>query len=444
MNRYLHWFLSLHLLFGAEVLVHAQYARTASLVKSFTATTDLSHFSTISSSGTPRLFFIRKDGPLGTGELWWTDGAGTTKQVTLASGSVVAAKGSSKYIYFLTADRKLFRIDDLVKPVELPVSSSGTIDLGWAAEANGKLFFKVAGTSKVELWTTDGTAANTKSVKVLMSGDDFDAQGSPPVGNAVALPNGKVYFCNRNVPMGTEVWVSNGTSVGTAALKDVVVGSGASNPINLQVAGSKLFFTADKRVWTSDGTTAGTIALSATDVSSTTNKADHFVAQDQGIYFAAQWSENGFGWADRNLRFWNGTSYFTPTGKHQAPHDLVSFVSDICFIAGANSTQILRVVGHNVTPWVLAEEASPATRLMLLGRKLFYLVKSPNGTQYKMMYLDPEVNPRVRLVVQPTTAPVEYAIAPKTGAANNLLIVGSTLYFAANYTGNGTCLYKTW
>lgn len=434
------------LLLCGGISLMAQTPRPAVLVKHFGATTDLSHFCAINAPPVTRIFFIKKDGVLSPGELWFTDGAFTTKALTTTKVNVVAAMAGSKRVYYLTNDRRLFTTEGANAGVELPVTAVGTIDLGWAVETGGKLFFRVVGTERMELWTTDGTAANTRQVKVLMSSGDVDAEGRTPVGGAVALPNGKVYFANRNMAMGTELWVSNGTAAGTAALKDIVAGAGASDPNSLKAVGTRLFFNANNQPWTSDGTSFGTVQLTAVDMSSSTNQADHFVAQDNGFYFAAQRSDISAGWADRGLRFWNGTTYSTVLGQHRTPRDMVVVASDICLLTSAAATgtrtRIIRVVQPNSALHQLAEEEQTASRLMAAGRMLYYLVKSPTSTQHKLMALNPEVQPYPRQVVQPSTAPVTHPIVSKAGLASNMVIVGTTLYFAADYTGNGQALYK--
>jgi ELWxxDGT repeat protein len=79
----------------------------------------------------------------------------------------------------------------------------------------------------------------------------------------------KVFFANEEAAHGKELWVSDGTSMGTTMLKDIEPGLGASNPSNFYIDanGNYLYFTARTaaeglELWRTDGTEAGTIMLS--------------------------------------------------------------------------------------------------------------------------------------------------------------------------------------
>src|SRR5687768_9610511 len=71
------------------------------------------------------------------------------------------------------------------------------------------------------------------------------------------------YFAARTVAHGMELWRTDGTTAGTALVKDVRPGPQDGNPVLLANCNGRLFFGADDGVhgpepWTSDGTTAGT------------------------------------------------------------------------------------------------------------------------------------------------------------------------------------------
>ncbi len=77
---------------------------------------------------------------------------------------------------------------------------------------------------------------------------------------------GEVVFTADDGVHGTELWVTDGTAAGTRQLADIRPGAGASNPIDLTVDGSLVYFAANDgtgvELWRTDGTAAGTFALS--------------------------------------------------------------------------------------------------------------------------------------------------------------------------------------
>ncbi|CAK6700728.1 ELWxxDGT repeat protein [Synechococcus sp. CBW1107] len=173
------------------------------------------------------------------------------------------------------------------------------------ASIGSKLFFRAKDTT-AELWSTDGTVLNTNPItsggvyptgitaigtKLFFTGNDvtngvelwlYDGTNPPAVlknintGNADANPNfitavGDTLFFRANDGGGDDLWISDGTELGTANISDGLVRDGAavtlSSISNLTAAGTNLFFTAQDlrngvtsgvELWVSDGTDAGT------------------------------------------------------------------------------------------------------------------------------------------------------------------------------------------
>jgi ELWxxDGT repeat protein len=124
----------------------------------------------------------------------------------------------------------------------------------------------------VELYKTDGTASGTALVEDIWKGP----RSSNPMFFAVWSADNRVYFA-ATTDYGTELWVSDGYSsftqerssktssanVGTYMVKDICVGTKSSDPRFIVGGSSKLFFSADdclngRELWISDGTTVGT------------------------------------------------------------------------------------------------------------------------------------------------------------------------------------------
>lgn len=129
-------------------------------------------------------------------------------------------------------------------------------------------FTRISEADGVDLWKTDGTVAGTAFVKNI----------SPTVGGgglvnfSPATIGGQdgAYFAASTAAAGTELWVTNGTAVGTKIVKDINPGAGSGLQINpflqtiLTINGSSVaFFGADngvngRELWSTDGTPAGT------------------------------------------------------------------------------------------------------------------------------------------------------------------------------------------
>ena len=162
--------------------------------------------------------------------------------------------------------------------------------------AYGKLW--IGGTSG--LWVSDGTAAGTREL-VRLSLPEVDIWNCEDNVELTAAA-GRMFFIGITNEHGYEVWSSDGTSEGTAIVKDL-----ASNDIpymwddagswvteceedifELEAANDKVFIAAQDGLWVTDGTDSGTLKL----------KNDNFdssipmVATSTGsLFFAADYNE---------------------------------------------------------------------------------------------------------------------------------------------------------
>ena len=133
---------------------------------------------------------------------------------------------------------------------------------------NGRAVFAAYnGTAGLGLWTTDGTAAGT--VK-LVQGPGIGPGASAGFNPAYITPlnNGRAVFRADDGTSNTAVWVTDGTTAGTALLADIAPGSSTTSIFSFSaVGGGKALFTVansatgTSAVWATDGTAAGTVQL---------------------------------------------------------------------------------------------------------------------------------------------------------------------------------------
>src|SRR5438876_551763 len=84
--------------------------------------------------------------------------------------------------------------------------------------------------------------------------------------NMFAELNGVFYFSADDGIHGNELYSSDGTAANTKFVKDINPGTASSNPQDIIVSGNKLYFSTsnysqDAGLWVSDGTDAGTKLL---------------------------------------------------------------------------------------------------------------------------------------------------------------------------------------
>ncbi|HEX6914592.1 MAG TPA: hypothetical protein VF145_05100, partial [Chitinophagaceae bacterium] len=212
-----------------------------------------------------------------TGELGSTDGTpGGTVAIPTASMILAgnnAALLNNKIIFpgFNAATGTELYISDgtiagsaLVKDINPgPTSSNpqGSSE-GFTIVNNTMYFTADDGVNGTELWKTDGTTVGTVLVKDLNAvAISFPTIMGPAIGNTL-------FFTVNTSGSGLELWKSDGTSGGTVMVKEITAGIASTTFSTMFVSnGTYMFFVANDGVsgaelWRSDGTTAGTILLS--------------------------------------------------------------------------------------------------------------------------------------------------------------------------------------
>ncbi len=128
-------------------------------------------------------------------------------------------------------------------------------------EYQGKLFFGAReGIGLDGLWRSDGTDTGTFSI--------LDKDGKRVAAYLMHVYKDKLFFAGGYSQFETELWVSDGTPSGTYLIKDIISGTGGSNPAGFVESAGFLFFTAlnsnsYRELWKTNGTEAGTTLVKA-------------------------------------------------------------------------------------------------------------------------------------------------------------------------------------
>lgn len=204
------------------------------------------------------------------GALWRSDGtaAGTIAVHALDQSQPIAIAATGDAIYVSTFAGHLWKSDG---------TPAGTAQLELPTAWGTGLFYPVALGSRLvfaynsvawgeELWTSDGTQAGTRMVKDILPGA---ASGAPFQYYIHSWHAGQLLFSAQRLPgVGTELWRSDGTVLGTSLVRDIAPGAanglpepGGARMKTARLGNTMLFQAGTGGIWRSDGTTAGTYQL---------------------------------------------------------------------------------------------------------------------------------------------------------------------------------------
>jgi ELWxxDGT repeat protein len=128
--------------------------------------------------------------------------------------------------------------------VAAPATGSPFRSLADFNAVGGLLLFQAGGSSgDTELWASNGTSMGTALVKVLSSASTYDYYQDN--GSASLVANGVLYFSSNDGVDGDELWQSDGTAAGTYLIDDINPGSASSNPTPLAVVSGQLVMLAN-------------------------------------------------------------------------------------------------------------------------------------------------------------------------------------------------------
>lgn len=211
-------------------------------------------------------YFRANDGLAGYEQVWRTDGTASGTIALTATDlrtSGVGAEGivgQDPHVWFTgrdpaTSARALWRTDGTVAGTSVaPVGNAATRNgmLGELALFNGS----TTGALASRLYRTDGSTGGTFELSPLQNA----------LFSGTVEVNEVAYFVGQDAGSGSELWITDGTSLGTRLVKDIFPGASSASPQSLTRVDDRLFFSAientgGRELWVSDGTAGGTVRV---------------------------------------------------------------------------------------------------------------------------------------------------------------------------------------
>lgn len=233
------------------------------------------------------VIFSANDGTNGR-ELWKTNGTTTSLVKNLATDPFVGSSPSQFILFngklYFTASILNLSTSTISNGIWVTDGTNGGTTLVkdgfnappfllFAIFINNKFYFTASTDDEGnEIWSSDGTAANTEIFIDINPGPDdsgpflfFDYLSITSLQDIHArLYNGKIFFRADDGTNGTELWITDGTVPGTMMVKDInISGDGLGSDFNYFYSQSGLYFSATNgadgnELWKSDGTPGGT------------------------------------------------------------------------------------------------------------------------------------------------------------------------------------------
>lgn len=270
------------------------------------------------------------------------------------------------------------------------------------------------------------------------------------------IVNNKLVYSYYTPEYGTELWVTDGTSEGTQLLKDIITGSGSSNPSisKFHVIDNVLYFRCQNTphtIWRTDGTPQGTYAH-------VTNNQIYdpmaFMKTNGFIFFASKIGGN-----DNMWRLWRMTSF--PDSEVPITHtfggDVINYIR-LSSMAVLNSTTLIFGAHTNQNGMAIFGTTGPTTDLIV------DLYQGNNNTynNYTQIFNPRNIDGKIYFTGFQESTGFEPWTTTGTASSTQLLKdifvsntvnsgsipqqwtkAGGTIYFTANDGTNQRALWKT-
>jgi len=197
------------------------------------------------------VYFVEESSSTHGDRLWRADRNGSNaailKEVAIYSG--LRFVGATAHMVYFMVGGKVYRSDGTVNgtielPAELPAGYDRVCAGGISAAVGDTLFF-ISSTGSyyapvLKLWRSDGTVAGTAPLQVMSPPQTTDDSC-----HSLVARGDHVYYTGYDADHGWELWQSDGTAAGTHLTADIYPGPQSSSPLELTLAGNRIFFSAD-------------------------------------------------------------------------------------------------------------------------------------------------------------------------------------------------------
>lgn len=409
------------------------------------------------------LYFRANDGEVGI-ELWRTDGtaAGTKLVADINPGLANSSPDQLTVVgattmYFAAANattgRELYKTDASALSVTLisdinSTAAAASSNPSYITYVSGTTVYFAAndGTSGSELWKSDGTSIGTQRIKdIFASGTN----GSNP--SYLTLIGTTVVFQATDGTNGYEVWAcTNGTSAGTTMISDINFTAGQSSyPSNFIKYGNLLYFTADdggfygNEIYRTDGTSVGTyIILNVAPTANIASNASNFTVMGGNLYFVAQDGTNGY-----ELYKYTGSGNATlfniniTSGASSYPYYLTAIGSNLYFQATTTAAgyEMYKFNGTSYSLLDLLSGTGSSNPYNFAGLGTNVLFSADAGTGYELWKYDGTTTPNSPLVDLISGS----GSSDPSDFTYNAVTPNGTVFFAASNGSNGYELWKT-
>ena len=275
-----------------------------------------------------------------------------------APGRLLAAASASLLCAFLGS--ALAQTDDLrqVRDINTDASPLGSAPYPLDSPLErqpvvlaGVAYFPASdGTSGVELWRSDGTAAGTFLVR------DINPDGGSRV-QQLTVVAGTLFFVADDGTTGAELWRSDGSAAGTTLVADINPDAGVGSAIlELTAVGGELLFTANdgingRELWRSDGTAAGTVMVPELVPGEDGSGVAELAALGSTLFFRAD-DDSGDGTALWQWTAAGGVELVEDTdpraGLDDVPRDMTSSGGRLFFVADQPGSSITTATGQEL------------------------------------------------------------------------------------------------
>ncbi len=280
-----------------------------------------------------------------------------------------------------------------------------------------------------ELWKSDGTENGTTLLKNIY---EEPAGSYPNIGGAVNL-NGNLIFSANNGINGREIFKSDGTTVNTTLLKDCYSGENGSSPKELTKIGNYVYFSAlggprpdwwgGYELWRTDGTTNGTAFIKDVNQSHISSEPRNFKDYNNEVYFVATEGSGANSIYKTNGTVGNAT-YIT----NVSDDDYEILNGFLIFKRYLNATSLMEVWSRNLTSGTETKVFTPTNT----GTNNVSILH--NGGSYVIFSADSKLYTYEGSTVKEIL---------NSATVNNFVSIGNRTYFVFNkniYKTEGTTL----